>query len=911
MRRVFHGLYALLRRRRVDADLDEELREYLQAAVDEKMRAGLTHDAALRAARAEIGSLEAIKDYTRDAAWEATLEHLWNDLRYALRSLRKAPGFTAVALLTLALGIGANTAIFTIVNSVLLRPLPVSEPNRLVTLSSGGAINGGWMIQPWERQIWEQIRLHRDAFDGILAVSAFIERLDLAQGGEMQPVDGIFANGEFFSTLGVRAHRGRTFTLADDVPGGGPDGPVAVISHAFWQRHFGGSDSVIGRSIVIEREPFTIIGVTPPEFFGVDLGRRFDVALPMATAPLVRVNRGDVYDAVLAHVTIMIRLKRGQTLESATATLRAVQPQVFEAAFPSQPLTPEALEYRNDPFTLIAAATPGSAELRSEYERPLMILLAIVAAVLFIACANLANLLLARAAARTHETSLKSALGAGRWRLARQHLVESIVLATVGAAAGLAVGTMGSRLLVAQFSTFGTPLALDLPLDWRVLAFTGLVTALTIVVFSVIPSWRMTRLAPDDVLRSLSHSSLLPGHARRIHRTNASAGLIVAQIALSLVLLVTAGLLVRTFDRLANVPLGFDSDRILVLTVNASRSLADDTDRLSLYHRLVDRLSEVPGVERAGASLTTPFSWGPIPVAPVQVVGGPESGRQEMPILHLLTPGWLGVYGQIVHSGRDLDARDTVHARPVVVVNDAFVRELLPDREATGESLTLPWDAVPRAIVGIVGDTVQFGHRGGARPTMYMPLAQVVDRGTLPPEIRISLRASSSPPTALASGIAAAVREVDPNLTFAFRPMSELVDTGLARERLVAMLSTVFSLMALLIAAIGLYGVTAYTATQRRSEIGVRMALGATTSDVIRVVLGRTLTLTAAGIVFGMGAAALATRYLETLLFEVTPLDPATFIGVSIVLGATATLAALLPARRATRADPLVALRCE
>jgi putative ABC transport system permease protein len=911
--RLIRGLRALFRRSHEEDELDMELQAYLEIAVEDRMRAGMSRSAAVRAARAEIGSLEAVKDHTRDAGWETAVDGIWHDVRSALRSLRTARVFTAVAILTLALGIGANAAIFSLLNGIVLKPLPVHEPHRLATLSTGSSINGGW-VHGWEPEIWEQVRLRADAFEGALAVSAFTERFDLAQGGLMQPVDGIFASGEFFTTLGISAPIGRTFTRADDVPGGGPDGLVAVISHAFWRRYFGGSTDVVGAPLVIERVPFTIVGVTPPEFLGVDVGRRFDVALPLATARLVRANAEEMDGAFPLLLAIMLRLKAEQTPEEAIATLRALQPHIFDAAFPDEPARPWTTEYRNDPFALVSTATPGSHELRREYERPLVALLAIVAAVLLLSCANLANLLLARATARRHEWSIRSALGAARWRLARQQVFESLLLAGLGAAAGLGLATAASRALVTQISTFGSPVTLDLTLDWRVLAFTASVTVATVVVFGAAPAWRVTRVEPIDALKRLPDADAGPAGTPFPRRMRTSAGLIVTQVALSLVLLIVAGLFVRTFERLANVPLGFESDRVLVVTVNAARATPDPATRLPLYQRLVDAVSAVPGVAQAAASPMTPFSQGPISIAPIEVVGGLASAQGDMPVVHLMTPDWLATYSRAVHTGRDIVAADTANAPAVAVVNDAFVRRFLPDGRAVGRSLVWGWKTPPQpapmTVVGIAGDALDFGQRFGAQPTIYVPIAQWTF-GALPPEIRLSVRASSGPPALLSSAIAAALTDVDPIVAFTFRPLSEMVDSGVARERLVALLAAAFSTLALLIAAIGLYGVTGYAAARRRTEIGVRMALGAAPAQLVRLVVARTMAWTAAGMVLGVGGAIAVTRYVEELLFEIAPLDPATFIGVSTLLAAAATLAAYLPARRATRRDPLAALRCE
>lgn len=449
-RRVIAGIGALFGRRRVEQELDEELRAYLDESIEVNLRAGMARDEAVRAARAEMGSVEAVKDHTRDAGWESGVTSVWQDVRYALRMLRRSPWFAAVAIVTLALGIGANTAIFSIVNSLLLRPLAGVEPHRLVTISSDTAINLGFTAGTgWNYQMWSRLQQRVAAFDGALAWST--ERFNLARGGEMQRVDGLYVSGEFFRTLGVHPLLGRTFTDEDDRRGGGPDGPVAVISYALWQGRFGGSVDAIGRSILIDGVPFTIVGITPAEFLGIEIGQAFDVAVPLGTQPLVRGKEAVIDQPRALFLIVMLRLKREQSLEMATATIRAMQPDILG-------VTPEAFArfepaFLREPFTLVPASTGTSGAagsgLRQRYQQPLLVILILVALVLLIACVNLANLLLARATARRHDVSVRRALGASRWRLARQWLIESLVLACLGAATGLAVAAWASRALVA------------------------------------------------------------------------------------------------------------------------------------------------------------------------------------------------------------------------------------------------------------------------------------------------------------------------------------------------------------------------------------------------------------------------------------------------------------------------------
>ena len=909
LRRVAGGFKALFRQQQLEEELDEELRSCWEISVEQKMRDGMPRDHAIRAARLEMGSLEAAKDYTRDVGWETGIESVWQDVRYAVRVLAKSPAFFVVAVFTLALGIGANTAIFTIVNSLLLRPLPVPAPDRLVTISSATAVRFGFTAGAgWNYPMWDRLRQRAEAFDGALALTA--ERFNLAPSGERQPVDGLYVSGGFFTTVGVTALLGRTFTPADDVRGGGPDGPAAVISYSLWQRRFGGTASVIGTPITVEGVPFTIIGVMPPEFLHVEVGRTFEVAVPLATQPLIR-GKDAVIDQPRALILIvMLRLQPEQSLEAATATLRAMQPDILG-------VTPDELSRVRppnlaEPFTLVRASegTSGAAGfgLRQQYGRPLLAILIIVALVLLIACANLANLLLARATARRHELSVRRALGASRWRLARQWLVESIVLAVLGAGVGLTVAAWGSRVLVGQLSAAQSPVTLDLSLDWAVLAYTAAVTVATVVFFGTVPALRATRIAPIEALRATG-TNARSGGARSPHSLLANGGsssLVIAQVAFSLVLMAAAGLFIRTFGQLASVPLGFDPDRVLVIDVDTARAVVEPAARFAYYDRLVDTVLTVPGVSHAAASIWTPLSGGGYMLD--------AQGRaifSERVVTNFVTPTWFGVYGTGLRAGRDFDHRDAATALPVAIVNETFVRRFLAGRDPIGETVE-GMGSMRRTVVGVAADAV-FGRslRDTPPPMMYVPLAQSTGLG--PPagtSIRISVR-STSESSSVARSVATALTAFSRELTFSFQPLADSVDAALARERLVAMLSTFFGALAVLLAVIGLYGVTAYTATQRRTEIAIRMALGAQRLQVIGLMLRRGLALTAIGIVVGLAIAAGVTRYVNALLFGVTPVDPATFLGVSAIFVAVAAVASYIPARRASSVDPMVALRAE
>jgi len=918
--RFFRRVWYLVRLRRLDTDLAEELEFHRAMKQREFEKDGLPErDARLQAQRA-MGNIGLARDRVRDLWQPRWMQGAGLDLRLALRVLVASPLFSVVAIASLALGIGANTAIFSLVNSLLLRTLPVAEPERLVVLSTDVA-RGSTPV--WNYRLWDEIRARAaQMFDGAVAWSAgdTRDRLNLSTaGGEVHTVEGAYVSGDFFATLGVPTLLGRTFTAADDVRGGGPDGPVAVISYGMWQGRFGGDANVIGTALVIERISFTIIGVTRPEFFGAEVGRTFDVAVPINAEQMIRGKDSDI-DREGVWLSIMVRLKPGQSAEAATNLLRSVQTQIREAVVPAT-LPPEAQEpalrkladqvFLKVPFTLVPASM-GTSRLRQRYEQPLLVTLAIVGLVLLIACGNVANLLLARASARRQELSVRLALGATRWRLVRLLLVEALLLAGIGALAGLVFARWASPLLVAQLSTSVTRVMLDLSLDWRVLAFTIAVAGVTAVLFGTAPAFRATRVAPIDALKEQSRAAL--GDAR----TRLAGGLVVAQVALSMVLIVAAGLLVGSFERLTTLPLGFDSDRVLTVNVDVTRASIAPSNRVPFYHQLVAAVAAVPGVARAGGSMFMPIG-GSTGIDFVDLPGAPppepEAGpvpfwNSHMTLLNAVTPGWLSTWGTAVNAGRDIDERDTQGALPIALVNEAYARKFLPNRNPVGETVTSASSkALPKTIVGIVRDAVYVSVRDGVRPTVYVPLAQRDSEGLPTTNLNISVRSSDGSPAVLASGVAAALTAVDRNLTFTFRPLQDRIDASLTRERLVALLSGFFGALALLLAALGLYGVTSYAVTRRRAEIGIRMALGAEPAGILRLVLARVFMLVALGVVIGTAVSVWSSQFIASLLYDLQPRDAVTLVTAALTLTAIGVVAGWLPARRASRIDPAQVLR--
>jgi predicted permease len=819
--------------------------------------------------------------------------------------MRATPVVTLVVVVSLALGIGATTAMFSIVNSLLLRALPVERADRLVLLLSNPSAT---VSSPWSNPVWEQIRdRHSEIFQETFAFSRRTVRFNLALGGQTDFVDGVYASGRYFDALGVLPMLGRTFTADDDRRGGGPNGPVAVISYAFWERRFGGSPDVIGQTQTIDRVPFTIVGVMPPEFFGTDVGSRSDVILPIGTEPLMRGRDSQLNRTTTSWLLVMGRLKDGQTIESAEPALRGVQPQIREATMPANASAETRARHLATPFGLQPAAG-GTSAMRARYRQPILAIMAVVALVLLIACANVANLFLARAAARRREFSVRLALGASRWQLARQQLVEALLLAAAGSVGGLVVAQWASELLVRQLSTQANTVFLDTSLDWRVLAFTASVAAAVALLFGVVPALRASRTEPIDAIRE--HSRTTPGE----RGIGFGGALVAGQLALCLVLVVAAGLFIRTFTTLATLNVGFDRDPVLLVRLDVSQKKAEPSQRAALYDEIAAAVRAMPGVAHAAISEVTPVS-GTITDVYVEVENGPRLvPPANISYRNVITPDWFATYGTRLVAGRDFDERDRLSSPPVAMVNETFVRRFLQGGNPVGRRIRNPSSAPGETrpwveVVGVVADATYLSLRAAVPPTMYIPLAQRSPDAGFFQFATLSVRAVSGSPASLARGVGDAIARVDPDVAITFTPLKQQVDAALVQERVVAMLSGWFSVLALLLSALGLYGVTSYAVNRRRTEIGIRMAIGAAPARVVRLVLARVTVVLGLGVVIGTAASIWASRFIATLLYGLEPRDPVTLISSAVVLAAVGALAGSLPAYRASRVDPAEVLR--
>lgn len=838
-----------------------------------------------------------------DALWlqpKRLEDEMFQDLRFGVRMLLKHKSFTAVAILSLALGIGANTAIFQLLDAVRLRTLPVKAPQELVEVRMADmkGARGGVSERPAvTNRIWEQIRERQQAFSSISAWGT--DSANLAPGGEVRTARMLYVSGDFFQTLGVQAALGRVFTSADDQRGCGAAG--LVISHAFWQREYGGEANVIGRKLTLAERQFEIIGVTPASFFGMVVGRSFDLALPLCAVPLVRGNN-NFLDGSIWWLTATGRLKPNWSLEQATAQMQAISPGLFEAALPENYPPASVKDYLGSRLIAVPAGS-GVSQLREKYVQSLWLLLAIAGLVLLVACANLANLLLARASARGREIAVRRALGASRGRLVRQLLVESLLLAAVGGALGAWLAQALSRFLVAFLSTSNDPVFLDLTLDWRVLGFAAGLAVLTCLLFGLVPALRATRLEPGAVLKAGGQ-----GMTAGRERFSLRRALVVAQVALSLVLVAGALLFSRSLGKLLTVDTGFRQEGVLVASVGFQRlNLAPDSYQ-AFKDELLERVRAIPGVESAAITHEIPLKgFGGTTVR----MDGHEAQQAKNTSLSRVGPDYFKTLEIPLLAGREFDARDRADAPKVAIVNEAFARKFLNGASPIGQRFRIEAMAdapeTPYEIVGLVRDTKYGDLREEFVPIAYTAPAQDPRSG---PGGQILIR-SRLPEAETVAAVKHLLNEINPGITVSFQGFKPMIEATILRERLMATLSGFFGLLALALACIGLYGVLSYSVASRTKEIGIRMALGAARRDVLWLILREAVWLVTAGVALGLLMIFALTRLASTLLYGLTPTDPVSLLCAALLMLAVAMVAGYLPSRRATRVDPLVALRWE
>ena len=878
---------------RID-DIVLELEQHLEDRYDELIEDGLGADAARASALAELASphvlrraLGLVERAPRPAprvlgapARGGWLLGLWGDVRDGARALRASPGLTVVALLTLAVGIGANVAIFSVVNAVLLRPLPFADPDRLIGFW-GSAPKMGVPVVAWPDALYVHFRNRGRVLRPVAAYGEY--QFTITNGsGDAERIRGAAVTANFFETLGRSPIRGRAFTAAEEGP---RKEHVAILGYGLWQRRYRGDPTIVGKTIQAAEGPATIVGVMPPDF---DFPNRAEVWLPLET---------DQASLDCWCYRAIGRLAPGATPDEGARELAWLMDGFYRERKGQPARDPKA----KDPEAIVIAQ-PLARTLVGDVRGPLLILLCAVATVLLIACANVANLLLARASARTREIALRACLGASPWRIARQLFVESLLLAAGGSMLGLAVAAWSTRLL-ARLAAERLPHVNAVPLDASVLLFTIAVTVLTVVLFGVGPAVRGARIDLHEVVRD-GWRATRSAAGRRL-----ADAFVVGQFALSVMLLVVAALLLRSLGELLSVDPGFRPDGVLVGRVSMPWLDVPETRNraraLAFYSQLDARIAALPGVRRAGLSSAAPFSDGEM--AQVFAIKGREPGPDEPKLVasvRAVTPGYFDAIGTTLRRGRLIEPADRPDTPLVVVVDETLARRFWPDGNAVGQLLRLgdkgPW----RTIVGVVGSVKHYDLAADARRFVYVPFAQ-----RLPLEMDLVVRTAVDP-ASLTSALRHEIHALDPSLPFYdVHTLDDAVERSVDTRRLTNRLLAWFSIAAIALASLGIYGVTALGVGQRVQEFGVRLALGAPRAAVLRLVLRRGLTLAIAGLAIGLAGAAWLTRYVSTLLFRVAPLDPAIFAAAALALVAVALVACYIPARRATRTDPLVALR--
>jgi predicted permease len=917
-----------------EAEIVEEVAQHLEDRYQELVGGGATEDEARRVALEELSDEDLLARGLRRVEQEVKQEpivpggggkgnflaSIWQDVRYGLRMLVKNPGFTAVVVLSLALGIGANTAIFSLIDAVMLKTLPVRDPGRLVLLNWTGETSsdmapvrsdsGSENEAPFSYPTFEELRARNQAFSSLFGFVS-LRKANINIDGQTNLAEGELITGNYFSGLGVAPILGRAITPGDEKPSAPR---AAVISYGYWSGQFGRSPVAVGKSITVNGVPFTIVGVTPPEFFGVQPGRAVDVWVPLVEeAKLLPYGRSSTPgDRPLFTsrdwwwLIIMGRLKPGVTEQQATPQLEVLFQQSITAGLKTPPKPGATPHVRLEP------ATKGLDLLRQEFSKPLWILMIVVGVVLLIACANVATLLVARSTARQKEIAVRLSLGAPRARLIRQLLTESVLLGGLGGALGLLFAYWGSHALVLLMSSGGELLSVNVQPDAKVLAFTAAVSVLTGILFGLAPALRSTRVDLTPVLKASAGSI---GGASRRTRLSLGKSLVVAQVSLSLPLLMGAGLFVRTLGNLESQNLGFNQNHLLLFGIDPAKNGYKGERLNDFCGRLLARLQALPGARSATMSEVT-LASGVQDWLLISIEGHkPKPGENMGVDWNNVGPSFFETMGIRLLLGRGVEWRDTTTSPRVAVVNEVFARLFLDGRNPIGYRVSLnnPFSQVGGAsedyeVVGMVQDAKYASLRSAPRPTVYVPF----DQNPWPPwGIHYEVRVAGDP-LALVPTVRRVVHDLEPNLPLAdVKTQTEQIAETLVQERLFARLSGFFGGLAVLLACIGLYGLMAYAVTRRTGEMGIRMALGAQRRDILRLVMRETLVIVAVSVAIGIPAALAASRFVRSMLYGLKATDPLTTAVSALAMMFVALLAGYLPARRATKVDPMVALRYE
>ncbi len=838
------------------------------------------------------------------------MENLFKDLRYGFRGLLKRKGFAVVAVLTLALGIGANTAIFTLVNAVMLKSLPVSNPHELVLFTDvtgeGTSLQDTPPTGKWERfsyASYKYLRDHNDSFQDLTALRSGTSRLSVRQTDSQANAavrsSGHLVSGNYFSLLGVRAMRGRVLTPDDDKPNADP---VAVISHRYWENQLNSDASVVGKRFIINGTTFTIAGVMPREFFGERVRRPPDFWLPLAFQPQIELRDSFLENQQAYFLTLLGRLKPGVSMDQAQTSVN-LKVRQFWTDFAGSQLTEDRQRAIQNTHVQLVDGSGGISGLRRLYSKPLQMLMAIVGIVLLIACANVGSLLLSRAASRKAEISLRMALGATRRRIIRQLLTESMLLAIIGGICGVLLAQWGVIVLV---NLVAPESPLDTTPDAGVLAFTAGVSIVAGLLFGLVPALQASR---TDLSAAMKEKTRM---RRGVMRISLSSALVVLQVGLSMVLLTGAGLFARSLAKLQSEDVGFDRSNLLLVGVDSRLAGYKPTELATLYQQILERLGTLPNVQSVSMATYAPLS-GSQRSSSLRIPGlTPQPGEEPVVEDLLVGPKYATTLGIPLLRGREIEIRDTASGPPVAVVNETFVERYFKNQNPIGRTFSFDNDDddnKPVEIIGVIADIKSEDAREPAQPAVYRPMLQIQDQSAYSPNVQIRATRDAA---SLAGPVRQMINQIDDKLpVFGVTTMDEQIRDKLTQERMIAQLVSFFGALALILACIGLYGVMAHGVARRTNEIGIRMALGAQGGNIAWMVLRETLLLVVVGLALGVPAALLAGRLVSSQLFELKGTDPLTLIAAALVLTVVAMLAGYIPARRASRVDPLTALRYE
>jgi predicted permease len=865
-------LRSLFRKKHVEQELSEELQFHLEKLVEENVAKGMSGEEARYAALREFGGVEQMKEECRDSWGVRMISELAQDVRYGLRQLRRNPGFTVVAVLTLALGIGANTATYSLIDAIIFRTLPVSHPESLVMLTSFSR-NG--RVGDFGYRDYQTIGNANRTFAGVLAASNQ-RRLEVGIGAETETALCKIVSANYFSVLGVQTLVGRTFNSKD------ANEQVAIISYRFWERSFTGSPSAIGKQIDIDGLPFTIVGVAPPDFLGETVGEAPEIWATVSLMPAAHRNAPGV-----TWLNLMGRLKPQVKAQQASSDLALLLPQLRDSESQGGFISRIAVE----------KGDRGSSGIRDSFSAPLGILMAVVAVVLLIACVNLASLQLARAAKRQREIVTRLALGASRGQVVRQLVTESALLALLGGALGLLFATWCERVLLSLVAGVGRAITVDLHPDLHVLAFTATISVATGVLFGLVPAIKVARQGVGT--GPTLNSPFLFGRGRRRRFKD---GLIAIQVALSLLLLIVSGLFIRTIRNLRSQDLGFRPADVLSVQLIPQRGYRPIWANVILP--LLQRTEAIPEVHVASVSFNEILANDRSGVSGLKFEGYPATREEQRAQANWVGPGYFATSGITILDGREFSSEDNSNTQKVAIFNRTMARKYFRNQSAVGR--WFEFNSEQYEIIGVARDAKYEDLRQSNVPLVYFAALQ---NNTAIHSLEIRTHGS---PLAVVGAVRAAIREVSPRLRIGeIATLGNRINQKLAPEFLVADISSFFSALALLLVFIGIYGTLAYTVARRTREIGVRMALGAEKSDVLRMVIGQGLKLALIGVAIGIGGALALTRFLSSLVYGVKPADPLTFIAVSVILLLVALLACYIPAQRAAKVDPMVALRYE